>query len=137
MSSTKCKIPLGWFFGEIADFVFYNEPANATNLISFHQDLLCRFRYSVQYIASFIFFIFHMKINQLYYCYVINNMYSCLIFRLAVGKLTDCLDFYLEMFGGSASHMTAEVDQQNDSYSLVRSTYQVKIGEFFKQNDIF
>ncbi|CAK1549545.1 unnamed protein product [Leptosia nina] len=42
MSAMKCKIPLGWFYGEIADIVNVNASINALNAL--HQDLSCRFR---------------------------------------------------------------------------------------------
>ncbi|KAI5632912.1 inhibitor of apoptosis domain-containing protein [Phthorimaea operculella] len=42
MSAMKCKIPLGWFYGEIADIA--NPQASITALTALHQDLACRFR---------------------------------------------------------------------------------------------
>ncbi|XP_037876101.1 survivin-1 isoform X3 [Bombyx mori] len=42
MSAMKCKIPLGWFYGEIADIA--NVPASINALNALHQDLTCRFR---------------------------------------------------------------------------------------------
>ncbi|XP_049878015.1 baculoviral IAP repeat-containing protein 6 isoform X2 [Pectinophora gossypiella] len=42
MSAMKCKIPLGWFYGEIAEIA--NVPASINALNALHQDLTCRFR---------------------------------------------------------------------------------------------
>lgn len=42
MSAMKCKIPLGWFYGEIAEIS--NVQASISALYSLHQDLACRFR---------------------------------------------------------------------------------------------
>ncbi|XP_053613474.1 baculoviral IAP repeat-containing protein 6 isoform X2 [Plodia interpunctella] len=42
MSAMKCKIPLGWFYGEIADIANVQASVNALNAL--HQDLTCRFR---------------------------------------------------------------------------------------------
>lgn len=42
MSAMKCKIPLGWFFGEIAEIA--NEQASIATLTDLHQDIMCRFR---------------------------------------------------------------------------------------------
>ncbi|XP_059058319.1 baculoviral IAP repeat-containing protein 6 [Achroia grisella] len=42
MSAMKCKIPLGWFYGEIADITNVQASVNALNAL--YQDLTCRFR---------------------------------------------------------------------------------------------
>ncbi|XP_013170740.1 PREDICTED: baculoviral IAP repeat-containing protein 6 isoform X4 [Papilio xuthus] len=42
MSAMKCKIPLGWFYGEIAEVPNVQASINALNAL--HQDLSCRFR---------------------------------------------------------------------------------------------
>uniref|UniRef100_A0A2A4K910 UBC core domain-containing protein n=1 Tax=Heliothis virescens TaxID=7102 RepID=A0A2A4K910_HELVI len=42
MSAMKCKIPLGWFYGEIAEIAHVQPSINALNAL--HQDLTCRFR---------------------------------------------------------------------------------------------
>ncbi|XP_028176769.1 baculoviral IAP repeat-containing protein 6-like [Ostrinia furnacalis] len=42
MSAMKCKIPLGWFYGEIAEIANVQASVNALNAL--HQDLACRFR---------------------------------------------------------------------------------------------
>ncbi|CAB3246353.1 unnamed protein product [Arctia plantaginis] len=42
MSAMKCKIPLGWFYGEIAEIANVQASINALNAL--HQDLTCRFR---------------------------------------------------------------------------------------------
>ncbi|RVE55239.1 hypothetical protein evm_000137 [Chilo suppressalis] len=42
MSAMKCKIPLGWFYGEIAEIANVQPSVNALNALQ--QDLSCRFR---------------------------------------------------------------------------------------------
>ncbi|KAJ8724125.1 hypothetical protein PYW07_008105 [Mythimna separata] len=42
MSAMKCKIPLGWFYGEVAEIAHVQPSINALNAL--HQDLTCRFR---------------------------------------------------------------------------------------------
>ncbi|XP_041968992.1 baculoviral IAP repeat-containing protein 6 isoform X2 [Aricia agestis] len=42
MSAMKCRIPLGWFFGEITEVA--NVQASVNALSALHQDLTCRFR---------------------------------------------------------------------------------------------
>ncbi|XP_026725777.1 LOW QUALITY PROTEIN: baculoviral IAP repeat-containing protein 6-like [Trichoplusia ni] len=42
MSAMKCKIPLGWFYGEVAEIANVQASVNALNAL--HQDLTCRFR---------------------------------------------------------------------------------------------
>ncbi|XP_063387363.1 baculoviral IAP repeat-containing protein 6 [Cydia fagiglandana] len=42
MSAMKCKIPLGWFYGEVAEIANVNASINSLNAL--HQDLTCRFR---------------------------------------------------------------------------------------------
>ncbi|XP_047537096.1 baculoviral IAP repeat-containing protein 6 [Vanessa atalanta] len=42
MSAMKCKIPLGWFYGEIAEFA--NVQASINALKALYEDLSCRFR---------------------------------------------------------------------------------------------
>ncbi|XP_050551225.1 baculoviral IAP repeat-containing protein 6 isoform X3 [Spodoptera frugiperda] len=42
MSAMKCKIPLGWFYGEVAEITHVQPSINALNAL--HQDLTCRFR---------------------------------------------------------------------------------------------
>lgn len=42
MSAMKCKIPLGWFYGEIDDIS--NVQASVNSLNALQQDLTCRFR---------------------------------------------------------------------------------------------
>ncbi|XP_072930156.1 dual E2 ubiquitin-conjugating enzyme/E3 ubiquitin-protein ligase BIRC6 isoform X2 [Epargyreus clarus] len=42
MSAMKCKIPLGWFYGEIAEI--NNVPASLIALNALREDLTCRFR---------------------------------------------------------------------------------------------
>lgn len=42
MSAMKCKIPLGWFYGEVAEIANVQASVNALNAL--HQDLACRFR---------------------------------------------------------------------------------------------
>ncbi|XP_073950865.1 dual E2 ubiquitin-conjugating enzyme/E3 ubiquitin-protein ligase BIRC6-like [Choristoneura fumiferana] len=42
MSAMKCKIPLGWFYGEVAEVANVQASVNALNAL--HQDLTCRFR---------------------------------------------------------------------------------------------
>ncbi|CAH4031478.1 baculoviral IAP repeat-containing protein 6 isoform X1 [Pieris brassicae] len=42
MSAMKCRIPLGWFYGEIAEVSNLKASTNALNAL--HEDLSCRFR---------------------------------------------------------------------------------------------
>ncbi|XP_075983137.1 BIR repeat containing ubiquitin-conjugating enzyme isoform X3 [Anticarsia gemmatalis] len=52
MSAMKCKIPLGWFYGEIAEIANVQASLNALNAL--HQDLTCRFRLATGKLMDFL-----------------------------------------------------------------------------------
>ncbi|KAL4711749.1 hypothetical protein ACJJTC_015815 [Scirpophaga incertulas] len=93
MSAMKCKIPLGWFYGEIAEITNVQASINALNAL--HQDLTCRFRWV---------FLMHIRAQK-----VSNFVKTCndKRSRLATGKLIDLLNPYLELYNGNAAHMMA------------------------------
>ncbi|XP_068618996.1 baculoviral IAP repeat-containing protein 6 isoform X2 [Battus philenor] len=113
MSAMKCKIPLGWFFGEIAEVVNVQASTNALNAL--HQDLSCRFRLASGKLMDLL--------NPYLEIYNGNAAHMMAYFNLAnetdtkvVTAYQECIDLQLQLHNCTnilkKLHKTADWDQR-------------------------